>query len=141
MQISSKIYHEILHTFPAVPPEAGGIIGTHGGVVSAFCYDPGFADMDRAVYTPDIQRLNRVIEGWNADGIRFCGILHTHPDGQTSLSGGDLVYIRRILEAIPDGAEGLYFPLVFPGRRMVVYHVRLVRSELVIRRDGVILTE
>ena len=118
MRIEQALYRQILEALPPAPPETGGILGRIGDTVCAFAFDPGYPCRDRAVYTPRTERLNRIIGEWAEAGIEFCGILHTHPKGQETLSSGDLAYIRRILDAMPPGIGWLWFPLVLPEQKL-----------------------
>lgn len=112
MKIQQSLYQEIISCFSPAPPEAGGIIGMKDGTICAFCFDEGIPNLDRASYIPDVEQLNEIIEQWQREGIRFCGIVHSHPFGQDSLSSGDLDYIQRILHAVPQQIDSLYFPVV-----------------------------
>lgn len=96
-------------------------MGERNGVVSFFVYDMGEPDYTRAVYTPNIQQLNKVLQEWSKAGIRFCGMVHSHPKGQSSLSSGDIGYINKIMEAMPINVDKLYFPLVLSDVGLVSF--------------------
>ena len=115
MTIDQQIYDALSTAFSPVPPEAGGILGSKNGCICAFVYDPGTPDMSRNCYTPDVVFLNRVIEQWQEEGITFCGIVHSHPPGQSNLSEADLDYIQNIMDCMPEAIQELYFPVVIPG--------------------------
>lgn len=124
MKISKNIYQKIIHCFPDVPPEAGGILGrSKDGVIVAFHFDPGKGNVDatRAIYTPNISRLNQQIKIWASNEIQFCGIIHSHPPKAKSLSKQDIEFINTIMYAMPNHISFLYFPVVFPHQRMICF--------------------
>lgn len=135
MKITRDAYLKLLHAFPAVPPEAGGILGRAEGsaAVTHFVFDAGLPQYDRAVYTPDTAFLNAQIAALAAQGIRFCGIVHSHPPGQTTLSGADLLYARRVLAAMPPSVETLYFPIVLPFEAIIPFSIS--------RKNGAMIKE
>lgn len=121
MIIYDKTYHTILASFPNVPPEAGCILGMQNGIICEFAYDAGIPRYDAAIYTPNIEMLNQIIAAWNKKGIFFCGLAHSHPQKQKSLSLNDKNYIINIMKSIPISIKKLYFPLVFPGSEMISF--------------------
>ncbi len=121
MIIEMEIYHKILSTFPSVPPEGGCILGAIDDVVCAFEYDSGFPRLDMAVYMPNIEILNQVIQQWASEDTQFYGLAHSHPYGQRSLSSSDIAYIYTIMQAMPASIEKIYFPLVFPGEEIISF--------------------
>lgn len=121
MTIEKRVYQKILTTFPMVPPEAGCALGAQEGIVTSFQYDLGTSGPDMAIYRPDIRLINQTIDEWETKGIQFCGLAHSHPCGQRTLSGGDVDYIHTIMEAMPAKVEKLCFPLVFPNEEMISF--------------------
>ena len=121
MRIQKALYRQILAQMPPAPPETGGILGRVGSTICAFAFDPGSPCPDRAVYTPRTETLNRIIREWAEAGVEFCGILHTHPQGQEELSSGDLSYIRRILDAMPPEIRWLWFPVILPEQKIAAF--------------------
>lgn len=121
MVIEMEIYQKILSAFPSVPPEGGCILGALDDAVCSFEYDNGFPRLDMAVYMPNIEILNQVIQQWASKGIQFYGLAHSHPYGQQSLSSSDIAYIHTIMQAMPASIEKLYFPLVFPGKEIISF--------------------
>ena len=140
MIIKAEIYDQILCAFPAVPPESGCILGVREDSVDCFVHDYEAPTVDRAIYTPNIEVLNQVIAQWAERGIRFCGLAHSHPHGQESLSSGDVHYINTIMQAMPVSMKYLYFPLVFPGEKMVSFIASRNQRGLYILPDEIIMT-
>ena len=121
MTIDQHTYDTLSTAFSPVPPEAGGILGLAADCVCAFVYDFGTPEMKRGCYTPNVNFLNRVIAQWQAQGITFCGIVHSHPPGQHNLSQADLSYIEAILAHMPAQISELFFPIVVPGEGVFSY--------------------
>lgn len=121
MVISQEAYCRIVGNLSTGERESGGLLGSRKGIVECFEFDMGIADDTCAVYRPDICRLNCVLVQWGRMGIRFCGMVHSHPVGQERLSSADHRYISTIMETMPKEIDWLYFPLVLPEGRMVGY--------------------
>ncbi len=122
MLIKMNIYKSLISAFPTVPPEAGAVIGADNhGIVSTFVYDSGTPCYEMAQYMPNVGHLNRIIQAWQSEGIYFCGIAHSHPSGQFELSLSDISTIHAIIKSMPNSIHRLYFPLVFPGERIISY--------------------
>lgn len=136
MRIKSKLYNLILDAMPDTPPEIGGIIGGKNGIITACQLDNGIAS-GGCSYRPDVNKLNMVIEKWEAEGIKFYGLLHTHFFDVKTLSEGDIHYIKIIMEAMPDIVKELYFPIVvMPSKQMVLY--KAVKGEkIIINKENV----
>ena len=113
MKITNEIFLDILSSFPSAPPECGGIIGGKDGVISEFCFDNTGSEK-QAVYEPNADYLNRIIEDWSRSGIVFYGIIHSHMKNEPDLSNGDIAYIQLVMSDLAVGAK-LYFPIVMPG--------------------------
>ncbi len=139
MFIEAEIHNRLLNAFPAVPPEAGAIIGSVDGIICAFAYDEGASRSDRAIYSPNVDSLNRIIEEWAIRGIEFCGIVHSHPSDQRSLSESDRQYIVHIMQAMPPSVGQLFFPLVFPGDTMLSFSARNTPSKVSISTEDIII--
>lgn len=122
MVMKYNLREKLLGCFPTAPPEAGAILGKqHGDAISTFAFDLGLPQYGTAQYIPNTEFLNTVISEWVANDIQFCGIVHSHPPGQDTLSSGDIEYIEHIMRAMPESIKQLYFPLVFPGEKMISF--------------------
>ncbi len=119
--------------FSPAPPEQGGILGMKNGVISAFVLDNSEQKTESAEYSPNTQFLNRQIEKWADEGIEFCGILHSHPSGQTTLSGSDMEYIKELYH-VNLWLEKTYFPLIIDGYDMIVYAVEKSNGKIEVKR-------
>lgn len=63
-------------------------------------------------YTPDVQTINRILaEEWMPKGILMVGIVHSHANGVSVPSCGDIHYGMRILQAL-DTVDKFYLPIV-----------------------------
>lgn len=125
MRITKEIFATLQAAFPAVPPEAGGILGSSDGgkTVTHFVFDTGTSRTDRAIYIPDVAHLNREIQTMAAKGIRFCGIVHSHPTDQTALSEADKIYMRAVIAEMPDWVKCLYCPIVIPQQEVIPFSI------------------
>lgn len=114
--------------------EIGGILGSRDGyAVTDFVLDIPESKPDHpCVYAPNVGFLNDRIETWQHDGIHFMGLFHTHFAGVRTLSCLDMQYINKIMLAMPEGIQYLYFPLfVLPERELVAFKAE--------RREGKVL--
>ena len=137
MKIQSKIYQHILgiHIFP--PFEFGVVLGEKQGIICSVYFDIGEADGRSNYYSPDINAINCVIECWSRKEIRFCGIAHSHPNNQNTLSGDDIKYIKAIMETMPEEINYLYFPIVFPTNKILSYKAERNENAILIANDDV----
>lgn len=126
------------------PYEIGGLLGSRGEeVIDEIAVDAAaIPPARRCSYTPDVERLNRIIAQWSRNGIALRGVFHTHFAGVRSLSAGDKKYIQTIMEAMPACVEYLYFPIyVIPDRVLVCYKAVVVNGWVDIREENVTLEE
>lgn len=127
MKIYNETLNEILNQMPLVPPEAGGIIGGKEERVSLWKYDSGYPQKGCA-YCPNVNFLNEVIAAWLDKGYDFMGILHVHFGGSKGLSNSDKQYIEKIMKAMPDSIEKLYFPIVVQPEKQLISYVAYQNS-------------
>ena len=129
INITSRVCGQIADTIGRRPAESGGILGSDDGgrTVSHYHFDDT-ARTTRSAYTPDTAALNRIIAGWNANGIELVGVIHSHPKGNREPSPEDWKYVKAIMGALdvhdrflmpiaevaspPDGTVKVY-PYVF----------------------------
>ena len=125
MRITAELLHTLLTAFPTVPPEAGGILGSGDGgkTVTHFVYDPGIVCLGRAIYTPNTEFLNQKIAEMGKNGIKFCGLVHSHPPTQDSLSEDDRQYLRRVMAAMPSDISAMYAPIVLPNTAVIPFSI------------------
>ena len=116
-RITETVIKEIRTTIGSRSAEEGGMLGGDRteGVVREFYFDKS-ASRSGVTYSPDHVTLNKLLSiDWNPNGIKLLGFVHSHPGspsgGLDQPSGGDCVYARRILDAIPD-MECLLMPIV-----------------------------
>ena len=133
MIITRQIKETVPLMFSPAPPEQGGILGMKDGVISAFVLDNSEQKTESAEYSPNTQFLNRQIEKWADEEIEFCGILHSHPSGQTTLSGSDMEYIKELYHVNP-WLEKTYFPLIIDGCDMIIYAVEKSNGKIEVKR-------
>lgn len=139
MKIKKIVYDKILKSMPIPPPENGGILGQQKGIITEFYRDDNDSSEFIDRYVPNTLKLNKVISKWCENDIYFCGIYHSHYDGDMQLSGGDKKYIETILYQIKTYTDSLYFPLVFPMNDIICYNASLTDQGLVISKEKIIL--
>ena len=101
--------------------ETGGILGCDSdGNIVTFHFDAlGSWKSSACSYWPDRRGLVQIADQWNAEGIGFAGIIHTHSESNTMLSETDLIFTRELLKS--NGLlEKLYMP-VLAGNQLFVY--------------------
>lgn len=139
MKILYDVYKEIVDRIPDEIPETGGILGGHRGVITRVIFDEGIKDnVQMCHYIPNVCMLNECLAIWLEQGIEFYGLFHTHFFGVSSLSQGDIAYIKRILLAMPEEKKWLYFPIVvFPDKKIVSYRCSLDGEKLVVQDESI----
>lgn len=136
MKILKNVYHKIVFSVQSVPPETGGILGGHNGIITIFYMDRGLpASIDQ--YIPDISCLNSVLSDWQDGGIEFYGMFHSHYPGIDELTVGDIVYINQIFQMMPLKVKSLYFPLIFPSDCMLSFKATREKSGIHIQKDSI----
>lgn len=106
------------------------------GIVCTYIHDNSDSESNKAIYVPDTVFLNQSIKKWFDEGIDFCGIVHSHPVGQESLSSGDLEYIKMLYKMNP-GLGKTFFPLVVNGCDMIVYAIERRDNEIVVAKESI----
>ena len=136
MKITAKTLKDILLHYSPASFEQGGILGIKGGIVCVYEHDDSAQSRERAVYSPNVSFLNQCIEKWDESGIEFCGIVHSHPVGQDTLSSGDMDYIKALYSANPQ-LEKIFFPLVINGCGMIVYATEIIKGDLTVSKESI----
>lgn len=108
---TSEVYEEIRRTIGCRRPEQGGILGSSDGRHIDYYYFDESAERTSGSYTMNTKALNKVIHEWNDNGIKLVGVIHSHPQGVTRPSHGDMLTAKHIIETI--NVEGKFFtPIV-----------------------------
>ena len=118
--ITESLYN-LLYNLPSAPPEMGGLLGQSKNTINTIFVDSGKISFRKSCqYVPNELLLNQTISDWDAQGIIFKGIFHTHKEGHGCqfLSSADIVYIRSIMNAY---VKKLYFPIVIPHTGVFPY--------------------
>lgn len=114
MQITESAFNEIVNFIGAKPAESGGaLFGREDDyVIRKFVPDVN-AKTSRATYTINTDYLNPVIKKlWEEDGLSLIGIVHSHPNGLSSLSRPDLHYFGDLLKTSLTRRK-FFAPIVF----------------------------
>ena len=109
--ITPQVYEEIRQTIGRKRPEQGGILGSSDGKHIDHYYHDKTAACSGGTYTMNAAALNRVIHEWNDNDVQLIGVIHSHPQGLTSPSAGDMETARQIIETVD--VKGIFFtPIV-----------------------------
>lgn len=122
--ICRAVWEDICRTLGTEQPEQGGMLGGTGNQITAFYHDTDAAT-SRSRYYPSAA-LNRVLRQWDACGINFAGIIHSHQSADLRISAADIAFARNILAA--NAMEQVLFPIVTSKSdctecRMTIYAV------------------
>lgn len=111
--VTDEVMERLISTVGTKEPETGMVLGSSdGGNTIDACYFDSEGGVSAVTYSPDVNTINNVVlPAWNNDGIRLVGFAHSHPRGCTRPSGGDLVYARDLLSALPQLTK-LAMPIV-----------------------------
>lgn len=137
MKIDKNTLEKIMASFPKVPPENGGILGSKNGIVCEYIHDKNIRLDDKAIYIPNILFLNESIEKWETESIEFAGLLHSHMNKEKFLSFGDIEYIKQIMKSLPDTVKKVFFPIVIPKCCIIGYVAEKIGEEIVITNDKI----
>ena len=109
--ITESLYN-LLYNLPSAPPEMGGLLGQSKNTINTIFVDSGKISFRKSCqYVPNELLLNQTISDWDAQGIIFKGIFHTHKEGHgcQCLSSADIVYIRSIMNAYAQRLEEAFY--------------------------------
>ena len=95
---SDSVMDEIRRTIGASRPESGGVLGGEPatGKIIRFHFDKD-AECSPVIYQVNAERINPVIDSWNAEGDHLMGIIHSHPPGCLYPSPQDIEFALRLL--------------------------------------------
>lgn len=113
VNMTRAAFDAILASVGSQKPEQGGALGMNADhVITRFYYDKE-ASVSGATYSPAAHQITEVIREWEANGIRFCGMLHSHPGKYGVPSRGDIEYADSILTAMPETLAGvMHMPII-----------------------------
>lgn len=93
--------------------EAGLLIGPVGQDLVIDFVEDQHGHSTSASFTLNGKRLTRIVRQLKPRGKEVKGIAHSHPDGVTNPSGGDLRYLSRLFKNPKnDGTQQIIFPIV-----------------------------
>ena len=93
--ITESLYN-LLYNLPSAPPEMGGLLGQSKNTINTIFVDSGKISFRKSCqYVPNELLLNQTISDWDAQGIIFKGIFHTHKEGHgcQCLSSADQLWM------------------------------------------------
>lgn len=112
LKLSKSVYQQILDTVGTRTPECGGVLGAYEcGAVTEFYFDE-FGTSKQNGYIPNVEMINEMlIHNWMPRGVLMVGIVHSHANGISVPSCGDISYGIKILQAL-DTVDKFYLPIV-----------------------------
>lgn len=112
LKLSRRVYAQIMDTVGTLPPECGGVLGAReDGLVTEFFFDAAGRRTPTG-YAPDVAAINELlVRDWMPRGVLMAGIVHSHANGNSVPSCGDVGYGTRILQAL-DTVDRFYLPIV-----------------------------
>ena len=112
IKMTRRVYERIVDTLGKYSPECGGVLGAgEDGVITEFFFDATGKSTPNG-YAPDVKAINEMLTNdWMPRGILMVGIVHSHSNGNSVPSCGDISYGVRILQAL-DTVERFYLPIV-----------------------------
>ena len=125
-RISTDVLNQIMRTVGTRYPEQGGALGIdkETGIITRFYFDRS-SRRSGGTYSPDSDAVTKVIRTWEAENVRFCGMIHSHPGRCSEPSEGDRIYAEQILRAMPDTLHGqMFLPIVtvdLPGKTFRIH--------------------
>lgn len=136
MNITKNLFDEILYYYQEGYPESGGILGGSSNCINTVCYDIGLnRNPEDGCYIPNVKYLNYCLTDWKMRNITFYGIFHTHLPNWRTLSKSDAVYIKQIMMNMPQTIHKLYFPLVFPQEKILLFRAERLDTDITIVSD------
>ncbi|MEZ5013754.1 MAG: Mov34/MPN/PAD-1 family protein [Chitinophagales bacterium] len=113
MRICESAFNEIINFIASKPAESGGaLFGSEDDYIIRKFVPDTHATTSRSTYTINTDYLNPVIKKlWNEEQLSLIGIIHSHPQGYSSLSGPDLQYFGDLLGSIK--RRNFFAPIVF----------------------------
>lgn len=138
MFINKKVYEDLLKSCSSIFAESGGLLGGKNNIITCFKFDKGVGEKSIGEYYPNVNELNNQINLWRKRNICFYGLAHSHFQAETSLSRGDIIYIKRIMLNMQKEIKFLYFPIVFPLEHKIMSFKAIYDNEnIVIAEDKI----
>ena len=126
-QITQQVGSKLKKTVLTQEPETGGILGSAiKGKITHFVFDRK-AVRHASLYIPNVDFLNPFIAQWERKGIRFVGLIHSHPMDAPRLSKADLLYAGAVLKNFPELEYLLMFLALHKGETSELLQFRIDR--------------
>lgn len=134
MKIFKNVFEEIIYSCKPSFIETGGPIGSRNNIITTYKLDIG----EYCRYSPNTENIENIVYDWKNESIDFCGIFHSHPQGEI-LSKADIEYINRIMLSVSDYYDFLYFPIVIPHKNIVPYKAVFKNGKVEITDDELVI--
>lgn len=124
VKMRRSVFKRVKEYFLSSDAERGGLIGSRRRLNRIDCFVPVSGAANAEQFVPDMEAVNGIIARWRADGICFCGFVHSHPTGGGFLSQEDCRAAESWVQAA--GLPFLFFGIVDGGGEL---HLYLARQE------------
>ena len=126
LKMTQSAFCECMQELTSRRPEAGGMLlgpKDDDDLVTVYIHDET-GKATTASFTSDEVRLNVILLQYRERGLNCKGLIHSHPAGVISPSGGDLAYVRKVFANDHNEAAGQFFLPIICADRMYPYLVR-----------------
>lgn len=115
MRIKSNTLTQIFNEFRNGLDELGGLLGakSKGNVIEFVVFDKGTSTA-KSSYLPDVDFLNKAMESWCEEGIELDGMFVVYKANSKSFTPECSKYFIKMLSAMPDPIDKLYYLTVCP---------------------------
>lgn len=129
MVVTQNVMTAMAKTVGAFPPETGGVLGAGPDGIISFYYFDRTGICTETGYRPDVDAINEMLsKEWMPNEILMVGIVHSHADGNTTPSCGDIAYGIRILQAL-DTVDHFYLSIVTQGEYGASFDFYVIRPD------------
>ena len=126
LKMTQSAFLDCMHELTSRRPESGGMLlgpEDDDDLVTVYIHDEN-GKATAASFTIDEVGLNLILNRFRDRGLNCKGLIHSHPAGVTSPSGGDLEYVRKVFANDDNEAAGQFFLPIICDDRMYPYLVR-----------------
>lgn len=119
--VSQALLDRIASVFTQSPQEEGFLLGCSSQInqITHSAFLPS-SRAGRYYYTPNTMQATKTIRNWAAQGICFCGLIHSHVTAKHDLSEADLQFAKTLFRAYT--LPILWFGLAIVTGGNVVFH-------------------
>lgn len=100
LEIRKEVLWHLEKVFALSEQEQGFVLGTNSQLTRLdCCYQIPAASVGMYYYSPDVDIANKIIKLWAAEGICFCGFIHSHVIEKREFSENDVEFAKKLVGA------------------------------------------